>query len=153
MYIISASPIPGNEKLISRVINELFKKGADVIYEDLEEVHVSGHAYQEELKLIHTLVHPKYFMPVHGEYRHLKHHAELAQKLGMAESNIFTLETGQVLELSDEEAKIAGRVHTGSVFVDGLGVGDVGNIVLRDRKHLAEDGMLTVVVTYRKRIL
>lgn len=150
LFIISASPIPGNEKLISRVINELFKKGADVIYDDLEEVHVSGHACKEELKLIHTLVHPKYFMPVHGEHRHLKHHADLAKKLGMKGENIFTLEMGQVLELSDKEAKIAGSVHAGSVFVDGLGVGDVGNIVLRDRKHLAEDGMLTIVVTLER---
>ena len=150
LFIISASPIPGNEKLISRVINELFKKEADVIYEDLEEVHVSGHAYQEELKLIHTLAHPRYFMPVHGEYRHLKHHSKLAQKLGMEAKDIFTMETGQVLELTKDEAKMAGRVHTGSVYVDGLGVGDVGNVVLRDRKHLAEDGMLTVVVTLER---
>jgi conserved hypothetical protein len=150
LYIISASPIPGNGKLVSKVINQLFKKGADVIYEALEEVHVSGHAYQEELKLIHTLVHPKYFMPVHGEYRHLRHHVQLAQKLGMDEKNIFNLETGQVLELSDKEAMISGRVPTGSIYVDGFGVGDVGNIVLRDRKHLAQDGMLTIVVTIEK---
>ena len=150
LFIISASPIPGNEKLISKVINELFKKGAEVIYEDLEEIHVSGHAYQEELKLIHALVHPRYFMPVHGEYRHLKKHAKLAQKLGMQSKNIFTMETGQVLELTQNEAKIIGRVHTGSVFVDGLGVGDVGSVVLRDRKHLAEDGMLTIVVTLER---
>lgn len=150
LYIISASPIPGNGKLVSKVINQLFKRGADVIYEALEEVHVSGHAYQEELKLIHTLVHPKYFMPVHGEYRHLRHHSQLAQKLGMDEKNIFNLETGQVLELSDEGAMISGRVHTGSVYVDGFGVGDVGNIVLRDRKHLAQDGMLTIVATIEK---
>lgn len=150
LYIISASPIPGNGKLVSKVINQLFKKGADVIYEALEEVHVSGHAYQEELKLIHTLVHPKYFMPVHGEYRHLRHHVLLAQKLGMDEKNIFNLETGQVLELSDKEAMISGRVPTGSIYVDGCGVGDVGNIVLRDRKHLAQDGMLTIVVTIEK---
>lgn len=150
LYIISASPIPGNDKLISRVINNLFKNGADVIYEDLEEVHVSGHAYQEELKLIHTLVHPKFFMPVHGEYRHLKHHIDLAQKLGMDKSHIFNLKTGQVLELSDKEAQISGEVYTGSIFVDGLGVGDVGNVVLRDRKHLAQDGMLTIVVTIEK---
>lgn len=109
LFIISASPIPGNEKLISRVVNQLYKKGADVIYEDLEEVHVSGHAYQEELKLIHTLVHPKFFMPVHGEYRHLRHHANLAKKLGMEESDVFILETGEVLELSSEEAQISGR--------------------------------------------
>jgi len=150
LFIISASPIPGNEKLISKVINELFKKGAEVIYEDLEEVHVSGHAYQEELKLIHALVHPKYFMPVHGEFRHLRKHAKLAQKLGMLGENIFTMETGQVLELTKNEAKVTGKVHTGSVFVDGLGVGDVGSVVLRDRKHLAEDGMLTVVVTLER---
>ncbi|KAJ51272.1 beta-CASP RNase J family ribonuclease [Clostridium tetanomorphum] len=150
LFIISASPIPGNEKLISKVINQLFKKGASVIYEDLEEVHVSGHAYEEELKLIHTLVHPKFFMPVHGEYRHLKHHGKLARKLGMEESNIFILETGQILELWGKEAKISGRVHTGAVFVDGLGVGDVGNIVLRDRKHLAQDGIITIVVTIEK---
>lgn len=150
LYIISASPIPGNEKLISKVINQLFKKGANVIYEDLEEVHVSGHAYQEELKLIHALVHPKYFMPVHGECRHLRHHAELAKKLGMEEQNIFMLETGQVLELFEDDAKISGKVPTGSILVDGLGVGDVGNIVLRDRKHLAQDGMLTIVVTIER---
>ncbi|MBU5590173.1 ribonuclease J [Clostridium sp. MSJ-4] len=150
LFIISASPIPGNGKMISRVINQLFKKGADVIYEDLEEVHVSGHACREELKLIHRLVHPKYFMPVHGEYRHLRHHANLAKELGMESENIFTLDTGEVLELSTKEAKVSGRVHTGSVFVDGLGVGDVGNIVLRDRKYLAQDGMLTVVVTIEK---
>lgn len=150
LFIISASPIPGNGKLISKVINQLFKKGADVIYEALEEVHVSGHAYREELKLIHTLVHPKFFMPVHGEYRHLKHHRDLAIKLGMEESNIFTLDTGEILELSKDEAKISGKVHTGNVFVDGLGVGDVGNIVLRDRKFLAQDGMLTIVVTIER---
>lgn len=150
LFIISASPIPGNEKLISRVINELFRKGADVIYEDLEEVHVSGHAYQEELKLIHTLVHPKFFMPVHGEYRHLKHHTELAVKLGMNREDIFALETGDVLEVSENEAKVTGKVKTGSVFVDGIGVGDVGTVVLRDRKHLAQDGMVTVVATIEK---
>ncbi|MBZ9687564.1 ribonuclease J [Clostridium estertheticum] len=150
LFIISASPIPGNEKLISKVINELFKKGAEVIYEDLEEVHVSGHAYQEELKLIHALVHPKYFMPVHGEYRHIRQHSKLAQNLGMQVEDIFTMETGQVLEITVDEARVAGRVQTGSVFVDGLGVGDVGSIVLRDRKHLAEDGMLTVVVTLER---
>lgn len=150
LFIISASPIPGNDKLISKVINQLFKKGAKVIYDELEEVHVSGHAYVEELKLIHTLVHPKYFMPVHGEYRHLIHHGELAQKLGMDASNIFTLETGLVLEVNENEAKICGKVPTGSVFVDGYGVGDVGNIVLRDRKLLAQDGMLTIVVTIEK---
>lgn len=149
-FIISASPIPGNDKLISRVINQLFRKGADVIYKDLEDVHVSGHAYQEELKLIHTLVHPKYFMPVHGEYRHLKHHGDLAESLGMKNNNIFILETGNVLELTRSGCRKEGNVRTGAIFVDGLGVGDVGNIVLRDRRHLAQDGMLTIVVAIER---
>ena len=152
-FIISASPIPGNDRLISRVINELFRKGADVVYEDLEAVHVSGHAYQEELKLIHTLVHPKYFMPIHGEYRHLKHHGDLAEKLGMDKNNIFILETGNILELTNEGCKKGAKVKTGAVFVDGLGVGDVGNIVLRDRRHLAQDGMLTIVVAIDREAL
>lgn len=147
LYIISASPIPGNDKLISRVINNLFKNGADVIYEDLEEVHVSGHAYQEEIKLIHKLVHPKFFMPVHGEYRHLKHHTDLAEKLGMDRENIICINPGEVLTISKEDAYISGKVTAGAIYVDGIGVGDVGNIVLRDRKHLAQDGMLTIVVT------
>lgn len=150
LVIISASPIPGNEKFISRVINELFTKGAEVVYKAIEEVHVSGHACQEELKLIHTLVRSKYFVPVHGEYKHLRQHALLAEDLGKDKSNIFIMETGQVLELNGREAKIAGRVKTGAVMVDGLGVGDVGNIVLRDRKLLAQDGILTVVVTIDK---
>lgn len=147
LVIISASPIPGNEKYISRVINDLFKQGADVIYEALVEVHVSGHARQEELKLIHRLVRPKFFMPVHGEYRHLKQHANLAQSLGMPEENIFLMENGQVLELSQKKAQISGTVQSGSILIDGLGVGDVGNIVLKDRKHLSEDGLIVVVVT------
>ena len=146
LFIISASPIPGNDKNVSRVINQLYRKGVEVIYEDLEEVHVSGHAYVEELKLIHTLVKPKYFMPVHGEYRHLKHHSDLAVKLGMDRKNVFTLETGQVLELSKEEVNTSKRVQTGEIYVDGIGVGDVGNIVLRDRRDLARDGMVTIVV-------
>ncbi|MCM0650875.1 ribonuclease J [Clostridium swellfunianum] len=150
MVIISASPIPGNEKFISRVINELFKKGADVIYDALDEVHVSGHARQEELKLMHSLIKPKFFLPVHGEYRHLRHHTILAQKLGMDPANTIIIETGEVLEVSKDEIKKAGRVPSGAVMVDGLGVGDVGNIVLRDRKHLAEDGILTVVATIEK---
>lgn len=152
-FIISASPIPGNDKLISKVINQLFRKGTDVIYEDLEDVHVSGHAYQEELKLIHTLVHPKYFMPVHGEYRHLKHHGDLAENLGMKKNNIFILETGSVLEITKDECRKEGKVRTGAIFVDGLGVGDVGNIVLRDRRHLAQDGMLTIVVAIERETL
>ena len=150
LFIISASPIPGNDKLVSRVINQLYRKGVEVIYEDLEDIHVSGHAYKEELKLIHTLVNPKYFMPVHGEYRHLKHHSDLALKLGMDKSNVFTLETGQVLEISQDKAIATEKVHTGVVFVDGIGVGDVGNIVLRDRRDLARDGMVTIVVAINK---
>ncbi|MCR8746371.1 ribonuclease J [Romboutsia lituseburensis] len=150
LFIISASPIPGNDKLVSRVINQLFRKGVDVIYEDLEEIHVSGHAYQEELKLIHSLVKPKYFMPVHGEYRHLKHHRDLAIKLGMMPENVFTLETGQVLEISEDRVNTSKTVHTGVLFVDGIGVGDVGNIVLRDRRDLAKDGMVTIVVAINK---
>ncbi|MBE6067443.1 MAG: ribonuclease J [Clostridium lundense] len=150
LVIISASPIPGNEKPISKLIDELFKKGAEVIYNALEEVHVSGHACQEELKLMHTLIKPKFFMPVHGEYRHLRQHGLLAESLGMDSKNIFLLETGQTLELSRNSAKRSGRVTSGAVMIDGLGIGDVGNIVLRDRKHLSQDGILTVVVTIDK---
>ncbi|AKN29378.1 ribonuclease J [Clostridium carboxidivorans P7] len=148
--IISASAIPGNEKLISKVINQLFKKGADVIYEALADVHVSGHACQEELKLMHTLVKPKFFMPVHGEYRHLKQHAELAVKLGLPSSNVVIADNGDVIEVTRDSIRKNGTVISGQVFVDGLGVGDVGNIVLRDRKHLSQDGILTVVVTIEK---
>lgn len=150
LIIISANPIPGNEKLISKVINQLFKKGANVIYESIADTHVSGHACQEELKLIHSLIKPKYFMPVHGEFKHLKQHATLAQKLGMEGSNIFICEIGNVLEVSKDTARINGNVASGQVLVDGLGVGDVGNIVLRDRKHLSQDGILTVVITIEK---
>lgn len=150
MVIISASPIPGNEKLVSRVINQLFKKGAEVIYESLADVHVSGHACQEELKLMHSLVKPKFFMPVHGEYRHLKQHAELAEKLGMQSNNIVISENGDIIEVTRDSIRKNGTVPSGQVFVDGLGVGDVGNIVLRDRKHLSQDGILTVVVTIEK---
>lgn len=148
--IISASPIPGNEKFISRVINQLFAKGAEVIYEALENVHVSGHACQEELKLMHTLVRPRFFLPVHGEYRHLKQHIELACRLGMSERNCLIASNGDVVELTRSYIKKTGTVTSGQVFVDGLGVGDVGHIVLRDRKHLSQDGILTVVVTMQK---
>ena len=150
LVIISATAIPGNEKLVSRVINQLFKKGAQVIYGELEEIHVSGHARQEELKLMHTLIKPKFFIPVHGEYRHLKKHSELAQKLGMPRENIIIADNGDVIELSRDSIRKNGTVISGQVFVDGLGVGDVGNIVLRDRKHLSQDGILTVVVTIEK---
>ena len=142
--IFSSNPIPGNEKAVSKVINELSMKGADVIFQD---AHVSGHACQEEIKLIYTLVRPKYAIPVHGEYRHLKAQAQLAHDLGIEKENIYILKSGDVLELSEEKACIAGHVQTGGILVDGLGVGDVGNIVLRDRQHLAEDGILIVVLT------
>ncbi|WP_143314819.1 ribonuclease J [Clostridium sp. HBUAS56017] len=148
--IISASPIPGNEKFVSRVINQLFKKGAEVIYESLAEVHVSGHACQEELKLMQTLVKPRFFIPVHGEYRHLKQHAELACKLGLPDRNFVIAENGDVIEVTRNYIKKSGTVTSGQVFVDGLGVGDVGHIVLRDRKHLSQDGILTVVVTIER---
>ncbi|AOT72862.1 ribonuclease J [Geosporobacter ferrireducens] len=150
MVIISATPIPGNEKTVAKVVNQLFEKGANVIYEALADVHVSGHACQEELKLIHSLVRPQYFIPVHGEHRHLKQHAKLAESMGTPPENIFTLENGQVVEISKESAKISGNVTAGNILVDGLGVGDVGNIVLRDRKHLSEDGLMVVVVTITK---
>ena len=146
--IFSSNPIPGNEKAVSRVINELSQKGADVIFQD---AHVSGHACQEELKLIYSLLKPKYAIPVHGEYRHLKANAKLAESLGIPKENIFIMHSGDVLALDEKEAKIVYKVHTGAILVDGLGVGDVGNIVLRDRQHLAEDGILIVVLTLEKR--
>lgn len=150
LVIISATPIPGNEKTVSKVINQLFKKGAKVIYEALADIHVSGHACQEELKLIYNLIKPKYFIPVHGEYRHLRQHAMLAQDLGTPKENIFVGENGTVLEFTKDSGKKAGSVPSGNILVDGLGVGDVGNIVLRDRKHLSEDGLMVVVVTISK---
>lgn len=147
IVILSATPIPGNEKTVSKVIDKLLKRGARVIYESLADIHVSGHARKEELKLIHSLVKPKYFIPVHGEYRHIKKHAELAYNMGMPKENVFLMENGKVLELTQEKGQIVGEVQSGQVLVDGLGVGDVGNIVLRDRKHLSEDGLIVVVVT------
>lgn len=145
LFIISASPIPGNDRLVSRVINELYKKGVEVIYKAIEDVHVSGHAYKEELKLMQSLTHPKFFMPAHGEYRHLKHHKDLAKQMGMKDDHIFIMQDGDVLELDRDKAAVTGRVRAGNILVDGIGVGDVGNIVLRDRRHLAEEGMLIVV--------
>ena len=141
--IFSSNPIPGNEKAVTKVINELFRKGADVIFQD---THVSGHACQEEIKLIYTLVKPKYAVPVHGEYKHLRAQAKIAEGLGIEKEDIFILSSGDVLELSEEKASVTGRVPVGSILVDGLGVGDVGNVVLRDRQHLAEDGILIVVM-------
>ena len=145
--IFSSSPIPGNEKAITKIINELQRKGADVIVHD---THVSGHACQEEIKLIYTLTHPKYAIPVHGEYRHLKAQANIAENLGISKENIFILSSGDVLELNNECAKVSGKVPTGGILVDGLGVGDVGNVVLRDRQHLAEDGIMIVVMSLEK---
>ena len=141
--IFSSNPIPGNEKSVTKIINELLRKGADVIFQD---AHVSGHACQEEIKLIYSLVKPKYAIPVHGEYRHLIAQANLVKGLGYDSENIFILSSGDVLEIGEDDAAVVGKVPTGAVYVDGLGVGDVGNIVLRDRQHLAEDGILIVVM-------
>ena len=150
VVIISAHPIPGNVKAISRIINNLYEKGAEVIHDKKTDVHVSGHAYQDELKLMHRLISPKFFMPAHGEYSMLKKHAEVAEDLGMPSQNIFVMKTGEVLEIDRNSAKVASYIPTGNILVDGLGVGDVGNIVLRDRKHLSEDGLMIVVVTISK---
>ena len=146
MIIISATPIPGNEKLVSKVIDDLMKIGAEVIYSSLQDVHVSGHACQEEQKLIITLAKPKYFIPVHGEYRQLMAHAETAKSIGIEPKNIFIMTNGRVLELNQDEAKLTSTVPNGRVLVDGLGVGDVGNIVLRDRQHLSQDGLIVIVM-------
>ena len=145
--ILSATPIPGNEKLVSKVINKLFKSGADVIYESLAKVHVSVHACQEELKLMLALAKPKFFIPIHGEFRHLKQHVDLAASLGIDRKNMVIMECGEVVEIKENSINKIGTVPSGQIFVDGLGVGDVGNIVLKDRKHLSQDGVLTVVVT------
>ncbi len=148
LIIISATPIPGNEKAVSNVLNELFRFGAEVVYKSLMDVHVSGHACQEELKMILALTKPKYFIPVHGEHRHLMLHAKLAEDMGI--ENTFVLENGNVLEFSEDGAKVTGTVQSGKILVDGLGVGDVGNIVLRDRKLLAQDGLIISVITISK---
>ena len=147
IVIFSSNPIPGNEKAVSKVINELSMKGADVIFQD---THVSGHACQEEIKLMYSLIQPKYAVPVHGEYKHLKAQAKVVRELGYDKKDIFIMSSGNVLELDKESAAITGEVHIGAIYVDGLGVGDVGNIVLRDRQHLAEDGILIVVLTTEK---
>lgn len=146
MVILSSTPVPGNEKTVSNVVNKLFEKGAEVIYSDIADIHVSGHACQEELKLMHSLIRPKYFMPVHGEYRHLKKHAEIAQTIGTKENNIFIVQNGDELDVNRRQAKIIPNVTDAEgVMVDGLGVGDVGNIVLRDRRLLSESGLIIVV--------
>ena len=147
VIIISANPIPGNEKMVGAVVNELLKKGCTVVYESMYEVHVSGHACQEELKIMHGITKPKYFIPVHGEQKHLHHHAQLAKNMGMKETNIFMGDVGDLIELNEDYMKHLGKVPAGRVLVDGLGIGDVGSIVLRDRKHLAQDGLIVVVCT------
>lgn len=151
MVILSSTPVPGNEKTVSNVVNKLFEKGAEVIYSDIADIHVSGHACQEELKLIHSLIKPKFFMPVHGEYRHLIAHARLAESLGMNKDDIFVLENGDILNVNRRRAiKESGMVEADAILVDGLGVGDVGNIVLRDRKLLSESGLIIVVAAIEK---
>ena len=146
--IMSSSPIPGNEIYVSRVINQLYRCGADVIYDAMADVHASGHAFQEELKLMHALVKPHYFIPVHGEYRMLWQHAELAESMGMPRENIILPENGQVIEMSADSVALSGIVPTGTILVDGLGIGDVGNVVLRDRKHLSQDGLIIVAMAF-----
>lgn len=148
--VLSASPIPGNEKMVYKLINQLFKKGADVKYGKVEDIHTSGHACQEELKLMHSLVKPKFFIPVHGEYRHLKLHGQLAQKLGMPQENIVIPQLGRAYVVNENSVKAAETVPNGAVLVDGLGIGDVGEVVLRDRKHLSQDGLIIVVLTIQK---
>ena len=145
--VLSSTPIPGNEKSVSRVINELERKGANVIFQD---THVSGHACQEDIKLIYSLVKPMYSIPVHGEYRHLKKQAELAVDMGVKKENTIILSSGDVLEIGEESAKVIDHIQAGGILVDGLGVGDVGNIVLRDRQNLAENGIIIVVMTLEK---
>ena len=145
--VLSASAIPGNEKYIGQTINQLYDRGANVIYQDVSGVHVSGHASQEELKLMMNLTKPKYFIPTHGEYRHLHRHANLAEEIGIPRENIYISDMGDVIEFREDEIKKVARIPAGDVLVDGLGIGDVGNIVLRDRRLLSEDGIIIVVVT------
>ena len=147
MIIISATPIPGYEKLVGKVINELMKRGANVVYESMYDVHVSGHACQEELKLMMSIIKPKYFIPLHGEQKHLYKHALLAEQMGISKENIMLSSNGSVIEVSSKAIKCSETVPAGRVLVDGLGVGDVGSIVLRDRKHLADDGIIVVALS------
>ena len=150
MIIISANPIPGNEKAVSKVINELTQKGANVIYKSIEEIHVSGHACEQELKLLQSILKPKYFVPVHGEYKHLRKHILIAEEVGLEKGKSFILENGDVLSLNRKSATISGKVQAGNILVDGIGVGDVGNIVLRDRKNLSKDGIINIIVAIEK---
>ena len=147
LIIISANPIPGNEKLVSKVIDDLMQIGAEVVYSALADIHVSGHACQEEQKLMLALVKPKYFIPVHGEYRQLMAHSETAKEMGIDKDHIFMMTNGRILELNEKEGKLTGTVPSGRILVDGLGIGDVGNIVLRDRQHLSQDGLIIIVMT------
>jgi ribonuclease J len=148
--IVSSTPIPGNEELINRTLNNLFRLGADVFYDELLDVHVSGHASQEELKLMLNMVQPKFFLPIHGEYRHLVLHARLAEEVGIPRQNIFVMESGQMLELDDQSAQIAGKVSDEYVLVDGLGVGDIGEVVLEDRRLLSRNGFLAVTLVIER---
>ena len=150
MIIISANPIPGNEKAVSKVINELTQKGANVIYKSIEEIHVSGHACEQELKLLQSILKPKYFMPVHGEYKHLRKHILIAEEVGLEKEKSFILENGDVLSLNRKSACISGKVQAGNILVDGIGIGDVGNIVLRDRKNLSKDGIINIIKKKKK---
>ena len=151
MVVLSSTPVPGNEKTVSNVVNKLFEKGANVIYSDIADIHVSGHACQEELKLLHSLIKPKFFMPVHGEYRHLIRHGQLAEGLGMKKENVFILDNGDILDVTKRSAHIAKeKIEADAILVDGLGVGDVGNIVLRDRKMLSESGLIIMVAAIEK---
>ena len=150
MIIISANPIPGNEKAVSKVINELTQKGAKVIYKSIEEIHVSGHACEQELKLLQSILKPKYFVPVHGEYKHLRKHILIAEEVGLQKEKSFILENGDVLSLNRKSACISGKVQAGNILVDGIGIGDVGNIVLRDRKNLSKDGIINIIVAIEK---
>jgi ribonuclease J len=147
---ISATPVPGNEALIARTLDSLFKQGAQVLYSGVAQVHVHGHGSQEELKLLLNVVKPKFFMPIHGEYRHLSHHAKLAESIGIPKDNIFVMEDGDILELSPQSAKVVGRVTASNVYVDGLSVGDIGSVVLRDRKMLSRDGMVVVIIAINR---
>jgi len=147
VVILSSTPIPGNEKAVSKVMNELYQKGAEVIFQD---THVSGHACQEEIKLMYALLHPRYALPVHGEYRHLVANRNLAQSMGVPKENILLMSSGDVVEIGEDSCKVAGHVPSGGILVDGLGVGDVGNIVLRDRQNLAQNGIIIVVLTLEK---
>jgi ribonuclease J len=148
--VLSATPVPGNEALINRTVDNLFKQGAQVLYSKVAQVHVHGHASQEELKLLLSLVKPKFFMPIHGEYRHLSLHAKLAQSVGIPEENIFVLEDGDILEISPSAARITGKIASGNVYVDGLSVGDIGSVVLRDRRMLSRDGMVVVIIAINR---